>query len=80
MGLTDEEASALYSKPNVSDSNPEWVDTLFLNDGSIQPTLCYILPVEEFDPGINKEYAEKLTALVRKIGFSEAYAREIMLG
>ena len=80
MELTDEEASALYSNPNVSDYKPEWVDTLFLQNGSIQPTLCYILPVEQFDPGINKEYAEKLSALVRKLGFPEAYAREIMLG
>lgn len=76
--LTDEEASALYSNPEVSEYEPELVNAVFLHNGSIQPSSCHILPSGKFAPGINIEYAEKLSTLVRKLGFPEAYAREIM--
>ena len=75
--LSDKEAVTLYSKPDVSDYRPETVNAILMNDGSIQRSLCYNLPPDVLGSGTNAEYAEKLSALALKLGFSSEYANEI---
>ncbi len=77
MDLPDEEASALYSQPGVSDYRPEPVNVALLHDGSIQPSSCYNLPREKLGAVTNTEYSEKLSALALQMGFPSDYAREI---
>ena len=78
MDLPDNEASALYSIREVRDYEPELVNPVLLHNKSIQPASCYILAAENIGAGTNKEYAERLSALVLKLGFPEAYAHEII--
>ena len=75
--LSDKEAVALYSKPDVSDYRPESVNAILINDQSIQRSICYNLPVDVLGSGSNAEYAETLSALVLELGFSSEYANEI---
>lgn len=77
MDLSDEEATALYASPGVSDYRPEEVAVTLLADGSVRPALCYNLPEIDLAAAPNVEYAEKLSALVRALGFPSRYAREI---
>jgi len=78
IDLPDEEASALYSKPDLSDYRPELVSAVLLHDHSIQPSSCYNLPREKLGAGTNADYSEKLAALVLELGFPSDYAHEIM--
>ena len=77
MELSDKEAAALYSKPDVSDYRPETVNAILINDHSNQRSLCYNLPPDVLGSGTNAKYAEKLSALVLELGFSSEYANEI---
>jgi hypothetical protein len=77
MDLPDDEASALYSNADVSDYKPQLVDPVLLHNESIQPSWCYLLDDEKIGTEKNKAYAEKLSALVLKLEFPEAYAHEI---
>ena len=77
MELSNEEAVALYSKQDVSDYRAETVDAILINDRSIQRSLCYNLPPDVLESETNADYAEKLSALVLKLGFSSVYANEI---
>ena len=78
MDLSDDEASALYSNPDVNDYKPELVNPVLLHNESIQPSSCYILDGENIGTEMNKAYAEKLSALVLKLGLPDAYAHEII--
>ena len=77
MELSDKEAVALYSQPDVSDYRPETVNAILVNDGSIQRSACYNLPPGVLGSGTNAGYAEKLSKLALKLGFSSEYANEI---
>jgi hypothetical protein len=77
MDLPDEEAMALYSNPDVSDYRPEIVNVVLLHNGTKQPSSCYNLPSEKIGTVMNRDYADKLSALVLKLGFPSAYARQI---
>ena len=75
--LPDEEATTLYSAPDVSDYYPDKVDAVLLNYRTIQTSSCYNLPADKLGDGTNAEYAGQLSALVLQLGFSPAYANEI---
>ena len=77
IDLRDEEATTLYSAPDVSDYCPENVNAILLNDRTIQTSLCYNLPPDKLGAGTNSEYVEQLSALVLELGFPPAYASEI---
>jgi len=77
MELSDNEAATLYSKPDVSDYQPETVSAILISNGTIQRSSCYNLPLDQLGSGSNVEYAEKLSMLVLELGFSSAYASEI---
>ena len=77
MELPATEATALYSKSAVSDYRAVTVNAILMSDGSIQQSLCYNLPPNMLGCGTNIEYAEKLSELVLKLGFSLEYANEI---
>ncbi len=75
--LPDEEATALYSAPDVRDYAPDQVNAVLLSDRSVQPSLCYNLPADKLGDGTNAAYAEQLSALVLELGFPPAYANAI---
>ena len=75
--LPDEEAHTLYSAPDVSDYRPDSVDAILLKDRTVRTSLCYNLPTARLGAGRNAEYAEQLSTLVLKLGFSPAYASQI---
>jgi len=77
MELSENEAAALYSKPDVRDYRPESVNAILIKDQSIQRSICYNLPADALGSGTNARYAEKLSALVLELGFSSDYADEI---
>jgi hypothetical protein len=77
IDLAEEDALALYSAPDVRDYRPEKVNAILLHDRTIQPSLCYNLPADKLDGGINPEYATRLSALILRLGFPSAYASEI---
>jgi len=77
MELSGEEASALYSRPEVSGYQAEPINVNLLEDASIQRSMCYILPREALGSDINTEYAKKLAALVEELGFPSSYAHDI---
>lgn len=77
IDLPDEEATALYSAPDVSDYYPEKVNAVLLNGRTIRTSLCYNLPADKLGDGASAEYAEQLSALVLGLGFPPAYASEI---
>jgi hypothetical protein len=77
MELPGDEASTLYSRPEVSGYKAELVNVDLLEDASTQRSLCYILPREALGSDINTEYAKKLAALVEELGFPSSYAHDI---
>lgn len=77
IDLPNEEATTLYSAPDVSDYCPDGVSAILLNDRTVQTSLCYNLPPDKLGAGTNPEYAERLAALVLELGFPPAYASEI---
>ena len=77
MDLPDNEASALYSRPEVSGYAAEPVNVSLLEDGATRPAVCYILPAEALSAETNTAYADKLAALVQELGFPSTYARDI---
>ncbi len=77
IDLPDEEATTLYSAPDVSDYRPEHVSVILLKHRTIQTSLCYNLPAGKLEVGMIAEYAEQLSALVLQLGFPSAYASEI---
>jgi hypothetical protein len=77
IDLPGEEATTLYSAPDVSDYRPDNVNAILLNDRTTQTSRCYNLPPDKLGVGTNAEYAEQLSALVLELGFPPAYASEI---
>lgn len=77
MELQGAEASALYSRPEVSGYRAESVIANLMEDDSPHRSACYILPQESLGSDINTEYAKKLAILVVELGFPMSYAHEI---
>jgi hypothetical protein len=77
LDLEDDEVSKLYSRPEVVDYRAESVEVLLLIDDSKHRALCYVLPESKLGGKTNRAYAEKLAALVRKMGLPTEYANEI---
>ena len=77
IDLPDEEATTLYSAPDVGDYCPDNVNAILLSDRTAQTAVCYNLPPDKLGAGTNSEYAEQLSALVLELGFPPAYASEI---
>jgi hypothetical protein len=75
MEISSGEAKDLYAESSVADYVPESV-TAELMDGSKVEASCYILPSEKVT-GTNKDYAEALLKVARKLGLPEAYLAEI---
>lgn len=80
IDFPEEDASALYSRPEVEGYQPEFVEVGLLNDESRQRVSCYLLPQDMIGSDRNMEYAAKLAALVRELGLPAEYAREIEKG
>lgn len=78
MELSDEEAMALYSAPDVSDYRPEEVHAVLLEGRTLLAARCYNLPADKLGEGKDAEYAEQLSALVLRLGFPAAYARQVL--
>jgi hypothetical protein len=77
IDLSEEELTSLYSAPDVRDYCPEKVNAILLNDRTNRTALCYNLLPGKLGAGTNSEYGKQLSALVLKLGFPPAYAREI---
>lgn len=78
LDLSPEDAEALYSRPEVSDYQPEVVDAILLSDTSKYSAVCYVLPEDDLSTEANVDYARKLAALVVKLGVPSEYAQEIL--
>lgn len=76
--LAEHEATWLYSGSGLIDYRAETVEPALIDSERVQPAFCYNLPEGELGGRVNTEYAEKLSELVQKIGFSPDYAREIL--
>lgn len=79
LDLTEEEATALYSRPEVNDYQPEAVEAVLLSDNSRHSALCYVLPKEKLGAATNTEYVCKLSALASELGFPSDYLQDIAL-
>jgi hypothetical protein len=77
LDLDDDEVSKLYSRPEVVDYRAESVEAVLLIDDSKHRASCYVLPESKLGGKTNTAYAEKLAALVRKLGLPAEYANEI---
>jgi hypothetical protein len=76
VDLTRLEVQRLYSAPGLEAYLPEAV-TVALPDGSAVAAVCYNLGDEPAPSERNPAYAEKLSALCRRLGFPAAYVDSI---
>lgn len=74
MDVSREDAARLYSDASVADYVAEDV-SVTLPDGSTAAA-CYNLPAEKLS-GANAQYAAALEKLATRLGFPEAYLRQI---
>ena len=75
MEITRSEAMDLYAESSVADYVAEPV-ICELIDGSKVDASCFILPDNKVS-GTNKDYAEALSQVARKLGLPESYIAEI---
>jgi gamma-glutamyl AIG2-like cyclotransferase len=76
IGLSHEEVDKLYAEPSVAAYRPEAVMAQ-LKDRSCIPALCFNLPPSDEPVVPNPEYAEKLRAVVNRLGLPADYATRI---
>jgi hypothetical protein len=76
MTLTHDELDAIYSEQSVAAYRPEAV-LAELRDGSTQPALCFNLPSIPENTAPNRDYADALQAVARKLGLPESYVAAI---
>lgn len=76
MEISPGDAKDLYAESSVADYVPEPV-TAEPMDGSKVEASCYILPNDKVT-GTNKDYAEALLQVARKLGLPETYLAEIL--
>lgn len=73
--LTEGELDRLYSAPGLEPYRPEPL-LVQMDDGKALPVLCYVCPRPQ--PGeANAEYAARLRAVLKKLGFSQAYVDSV---
>jgi len=77
MGLTEQEARALYSEPGVRAYVRERVEVALLDTSEAVEAYCYNLPRESGLTGTNPAYATELSQLVEVLKFDSAYVEEI---
>ena len=77
LDLPEQEATALYARPEVAGYAPQAVVATLLEDGSSHPASCYVLQDSEPDSRTNREYVERLAELVTQLGLPASYSREI---
>ena len=75
MQLLSEELEILYGDKSVADYVPLQVVTTDMKGKSIE-AISYILPMEKVS-GSNREYANSLAILAKRIGLPEDYIKEI---
>ena len=75
--LTQADAEALYSPPDVRDYRAERVEVALVDGGATRTVTVYNLPADKVSPSSNPDYAIRLSALVRQLGLPAAYADEI---
>jgi len=76
IGLSHKEVDRLYAEPSVAAYRPEAVMAQ-LKDRSCIPALCFNLPPSDEPVVPNPEYAEKLRAVVSRLGLPADYATSI---
>ena len=76
IGLSHQEVDRLYAEPSVAAYRPEAV-LAQLVDRSCVPALCFNLPPSDEPVVANLEYAEKLRAVVSRLGLPADYATSI---
>ena len=72
FALTQAELDRLYSAPGLEDYHPETVPAQVF-DGQALRALCYNLAEEPQPAERNAEYAERLRAVLAKLGFPPEY-------
>ena len=80
IDLPDEDATVLYSAPDVRDYVGEQVDAILAGDRAPKASLCYNLPASRLGGEMNTAYAEQLADLVLRLGFPPDYADAIREG
>jgi hypothetical protein len=75
-GLSHQEVEKLYAEPSVAAYRPEAVIAQLM-DRSCIPALCFNLPPSDEAVEANPEYAEKLRAVVSRLGLPADYASNI---
>ena len=75
MTIRTKDVSALYSEEGLADYVSESV-MVMLPDGTLEPAICYILPVSKQE-GTDARYANSLLMLARKLGLPGAYLQQI---
>jgi hypothetical protein len=75
MFMSHEELKTLYGEESVSDYVPENL-TVTTSNNKNRVVIAYNLPVEKL-AGRNKEYADSLAILAKKVGLPSAYIEEI---
>ena len=76
IGLSHAEVDRLYAEPSVAAYRPEAVMAQLV-DRSCIPALCFNLPPSDEPLVANPEYAEKLRAVVKRLGLPADYATSI---
>ncbi len=75
MDIAPGEATELYAEDSVADYLPETV-TVELMDGTQVEAACYNLPSAKIT-GTNKDYAESLLKVAKKLGLPDSYIDQI---
>ncbi len=76
MDLSHDEIDRLYAQPSLREYRPEAV-IAELDDRGRVSALCFNLPVPPGPDDTNREYAEKLRAVARRVGLPEPYIERI---
>ena len=75
--LPHNDVECLYSEPGVADYRAISVRVRLLEDGTMQPAECYVLPGTAGARAINTAYARELSILLRSLEFPAAYCRHV---
>jgi len=75
MSLSEQDLNILYGDKSVADYIPENIIAINSSNESIN-VISYNLPLEKLS-GQNKQYAESLTIVAKKVGLPTKYVNEI---
>lgn len=76
FALTQSELDQLYGGPGLEHYHPEQIVASLLS-GNTCPALCYNLPEAPAASDRNPQYAERLQAVLSKLGFPSEYIESI---